>query len=103
MRPWIARAYGTDTDDSPIHALERGDISNEEFERLLAERLVNVDGLPVLADGLLTRMFAASVLDSAMQDLMRSLRHGVVVQLLGQERLSAAAVSRAVRRRGYLR
>jgi len=74
MRPWIARAYGADDDDSPIHALERGEISNEEFERLLAERLVSVDGLPVLAEGLLTRMFAASILDSAMLDLMRSLR-----------------------------
>jgi putative hydrolase of the HAD superfamily len=74
MRPWVERAYGPDSDDSPIHALERGDIPNEEFERLLAERLIGVNGLPVLADGLLVRMFAASVLDSAMQDLMRALR-----------------------------
>jgi putative hydrolase of the HAD superfamily len=74
MRPWVARAYGADGDGSPIHALERGEIPNEEFERLLAERLVGTDGLPVSADGLLARMFAASVLDSAMHDLMRSLR-----------------------------
>jgi putative hydrolase of the HAD superfamily len=74
MGPWVARAYGADSDDSPIHALERGEISNEEFERLLAEHLVGADGLPVPADGLLTRMFAASVADSAMHDLMRSLR-----------------------------
>jgi putative hydrolase of the HAD superfamily len=74
MRPWIAQAYGRGGEDSPIHLLERGECPNEEFERLLAERLVGVDGLPVLADGLLTRMFAASVLDAAMQDLVRALR-----------------------------
>jgi putative hydrolase of the HAD superfamily len=74
MRPWVARAYGADAKDSPIHALERGEIRDEEFERLLAEQLVGVDGLPVRADGLLTRMFAATILDSAMQDLMRALR-----------------------------
>jgi putative hydrolase of the HAD superfamily len=74
MRPWIAQAYGHDSADSPIHLLERGECANEEFERLLAERLVGIDGLPVLADGLLKRMFAATILDSAMQDLMRALR-----------------------------
>ena len=74
MRPWIAQAYGHDGADSPIHLLERGECANEEFERLLAERLVSLDGLPVLADGLLKRMFAATILDSAMQDLMRALR-----------------------------
>jgi putative hydrolase of the HAD superfamily len=74
MRPWIAQAYGPQGADSPIHLLERGEFPNEEFERLLAERLVGVDGLPVPADGLLARMFAATVLDASMQDLMRALR-----------------------------
>lgn len=74
MRPWVAQAYDPDGDDSPIHALERGECSNEHFERLLADQLVRVDGLPVQADGLLARMFAATVLDLGMQDLMRSLR-----------------------------
>lgn len=74
MRPWIAQAYDPDGDDSPIHLLERGEFPNEEFERLLAERLVGVDGLPVLADRLLARMFAGAVHDSVMHDLMRSLR-----------------------------
>ena len=74
MRPWIAQAYGADGEDSPIHLLERGEFPDAEFERLLAERLVGVNGLPVAPERLLARMFAATVLDAAMQDLMRALR-----------------------------
>lgn len=74
MRPWVAQAYDTSGDDSPIHALERGECSNEDFERLLADQLVRIDGLPVQPDGLLARMFAATVLDQGMLELMRSLR-----------------------------
>ena len=73
MRSWVTDAYG-DGADNPIHALERGECTNEEFERLLAEQLTHVDGGPVRADGLLARMFAASALEAAMVDLIRSLR-----------------------------
>jgi putative hydrolase of the HAD superfamily len=73
MRSWVTDAYG-DGADNPIHALERGECSNEEFERLLAGQLTHVDGGPVRADGLLARMFAASALEAAMLDLIRSLR-----------------------------
>jgi len=73
MRAWVTQAYG-DGDDNAIHALERGESTNEEFERRLAAELTHVDGRPVLADGLLARMFAASALQTAMLDLVRSLR-----------------------------
>jgi putative hydrolase of the HAD superfamily len=73
MRSWVTEAYG-DGADNPIHALERGECTNEEFERRLAEQLTHVDGRPVRADGLLARMFAASALQAAMLDLIRSLR-----------------------------
>jgi putative hydrolase of the HAD superfamily len=73
MRAWVSDAYG-DGADNPIHALERGECTNEEFERLLAEQLTHVDGRPVSADGLLTRMFAASALQEAMLDLIRAVR-----------------------------
>jgi epoxide hydrolase-like predicted phosphatase len=73
MRSWVTGAYG-DGADNPVHALERGECSNEEFERQLAEQLTHVDGRPVRADGLLARMFAASALQTAMVDLIRSLR-----------------------------
>jgi putative hydrolase of the HAD superfamily len=73
MRAWVMDAYG-DGADNPIHALERGECTNEEFERSLAGQLTHVDGRPVAADELLTRMFAATVLETSMLDLVRSLR-----------------------------
>jgi putative hydrolase of the HAD superfamily len=73
MRAWVTQAYG-DGADNPIHALERGECTNEEFERQLAVRLTHVDGRPVQADGLLAKMFAASALQTAMLELVRSLR-----------------------------
>jgi putative hydrolase of the HAD superfamily len=74
MRPWVRQAYGPDGSESPIHALERGEVSDEEFERTLASLLVGVDGGPVSADRLLQRMFATSALDDDMLDLIRQLR-----------------------------
>ena len=74
MRPWVQQAYGADGAGNPIHALERGECTNEEFERLLAGRLLRVDGSPVPADGLLARMFAATLPDAGMHDLVRAVR-----------------------------
>jgi putative hydrolase of the HAD superfamily len=74
MRAWVAGAYGDAAGDNPIHALERGECTNEEFERLLAAELTHVDGTPVLPDGLLARMFAAAALENGMLDLIRALR-----------------------------
>ncbi len=83
MRPWLRQAYATDGQTSPVHALERGECALEEFEQLLAGLLVRFDGQPVVAEGLLTRMFAATILDQAMVDLMRALRRaGVRTALL---------------------
>jgi putative hydrolase of the HAD superfamily len=74
MRRWVVQAYTEDEDGSPIHALERGECTDEEFERLLAAELRHVDGQPVRAEGLLSRMFGPSVLQTQMLDLVRSLR-----------------------------
>lgn len=74
MRRWVLQAYVEGFDGNPIHALERGDCTNEEFERLLAAELTHVNGEPVRADGLLRRMFAAGVLQADMLELIRSLR-----------------------------
>jgi putative hydrolase of the HAD superfamily len=73
MRQWVAHAYGGG-DSNPVHALERGECTDEEFERLLAAELTHLDGSPVAADRLLARMFAASALEAAMLDVIRSLR-----------------------------
>jgi putative hydrolase of the HAD superfamily len=85
MRPWIAQAYDRDDpnpvdapdragDSNPVHALERGECSGADFERLLAARLLRRDGGAVAADGLLQRMFAASMPVPAMYDTIRALR-----------------------------
>lgn len=83
MRPWVRQAYGPDGAESPIHALERGEVSDEQFEATLAALLIGLDGQPVAADGLLKRMFAASALQAEMLDLIRELRgRGVLTGLL---------------------
>lgn len=68
---------------NPVHALERGECTVAEFERLLAARLIRTDGMPVPADGLLTRMLSASAPVPAMYQMLRDLRgKGVRTALL---------------------
>jgi epoxide hydrolase-like predicted phosphatase len=68
---------------NPVHALERGECTVAEFERLLAACLVRTDGKPVSADGLLTRMLSASEPVPAMYQLICDLRgKGVRTALL---------------------
>ena len=74
MRAWVAQAYADGDDVSPIRALERGECTEAEFERQLAEQLIRDDGGAVVADGLLARMFAASEYDHLMHDLIRAAR-----------------------------
>ena len=78
MREWVRQAYADGQDRNPIHALERVECSNAEFELELASRLVLADGGPVAGPGLLARMFAGSALDEAMLDLFRRLHAGGV-------------------------
>jgi len=74
MRAWVFDAYRQHSNRNPVHALERGECSAAEFERMLAAELLRVDGGPVVADGLLRRMFAASLPVPAMYDMIRTLR-----------------------------
>jgi len=74
MRAWISDAYQADGAANPVHALERGECTDAEFERLLAAEIICRDGQPVVAAGLLDRMFAATELSGAMHDLVRAVR-----------------------------
>jgi putative hydrolase of the HAD superfamily len=74
MRAWVAQAYDAAHSTNPIRALERGECTEAEFERLLAAELVRVDGGVVPPEGLLTRMFAAAAFDEVMHDLIRAAR-----------------------------
>ena len=107
MRAWVTDAYGPNGTRNPVHALERGECSDAEFEQALAAQLLRVDGGSVLAAGLLQRMFAASVEIPAMYELIRAVRAGRVadraaVQLLGRHRVPAGGLPAPVRRRGDL-
>jgi putative hydrolase of the HAD superfamily len=61
MRPWVEAAYAVTGGRNPIHALERGECTVEEFERELAGRMRCRDGRRVPAEGLMARMFAGSM------------------------------------------
>jgi epoxide hydrolase-like predicted phosphatase len=74
MLSWVSEAYAANGSPNPIHALERGECSGAEFEQTLAARLLRTDGGAVAAEGLLLRMFAASVRVPAMYDVIRALR-----------------------------
>jgi len=82
--PWLADAYDVlNTGANPVHALERGECTVADFERLLAERLITTTGERVTADGLLTRMLSASKPDPLMYQVIRELRgKGVRTALL---------------------
>jgi epoxide hydrolase-like predicted phosphatase len=75
MRELIAHAYGgPGNGENVIHALERGEISGPEFERDLAARLMTTEGVPPVADGLLTRMFAGFRQVEPMYGMLREAR-----------------------------
>jgi len=78
MSQWVREAYSANGLVNPIHALERGETRPDEFEELLAARLVRSDGAAVPARGLLGRMFAEMAPVEPMYALLRSLRRAGV-------------------------
>ncbi|MER7011836.1 HAD family phosphatase [Saccharopolyspora sp. NPDC000359] len=80
IKEWLSRTAPPGT---PVHRLETGELSAEEFNRTLAHRLRTLDDGPVAPDGLLQRMFAQLDSEPAMLDLVRALRSsGVRTALL---------------------
>ncbi|MCE5289537.1 MAG: HAD family phosphatase [Nocardiaceae bacterium] len=80
LKAWMSRdvPYGT-----PIHRLEMGDVTIDEFDRLLAAELITHTGAPVDPAGVLARMFAALRTDDDMFGLVKELRElGLRVGLL---------------------
>ncbi|MBV2362114.1 HAD family hydrolase [Streptomonospora nanhaiensis] len=75
MRSWVEGAYaGGPAATNPIHALERGEVPVAEFERMLAAELRLLDGGPVPAEGLITRMFSGFHPVEEMYALLRQAR-----------------------------
>lgn len=73
MRGLITAAYGGGA-ENPIHTLERGEITALAFEMALAAELRTLDGVPPVAEGLLTRMFAGFLPVEAMFEMLRRAR-----------------------------
>jgi putative hydrolase of the HAD superfamily len=96
LRAWLSRDAPAGT---PVHRLETGELTVDRFEELLAAELVTRDGSPVVAEGVLGRLFAGMRVEEAMFELVADLRAlGVRVGLLSnswgstypRERIAAA-------------
>ena len=96
LKAWLSRDAPPGT---PIHRLETGELAPEAFGALLAAELVRQDGEPVVAEGILARLFAGMRVEQAMFDLVADLRSlGVRTGLLSnswgdiypRERLASA-------------
>jgi epoxide hydrolase-like predicted phosphatase len=68
----IRSLLGAEAEGSPMHGLERGELSVTEFERHLASRLRRADGSEIQAAGLLTRAFAAMRPETGMVAAVRA-------------------------------
>ena len=80
LKAWLSRSAPEGT---PIHRLETGELSIEEFDALLAAELVRVDGAPVPTSGLLAGLFADMRVDPVMLELVDELKAaGLRVALL---------------------
>jgi putative hydrolase of the HAD superfamily len=80
LKAWLSRDAPAGT---PVHRLETGELSVDEFGELLAAELVTHDGGPVVAEGILGRLFAGMRVEPAMFRLVADLRAlGVRVGLI---------------------
>jgi putative hydrolase of the HAD superfamily len=71
LKAWLGRDA---EDGTPIHRLETGALPVEEFETMLAHELRTVDGSPIVAHGILGRLFAGMRPEPAMIALVEDLR-----------------------------
>jgi len=80
LKEWLGRNAEPGT---PIHRLETGELSEEEFDALLAARLTTYAGTPVDPVGVLRRLFGGIAPDEEMYRLVEELKSaGTKVALL---------------------
>jgi epoxide hydrolase-like predicted phosphatase len=83
MRDWLGQHQGELAAANPVAALERGEIAVPHFEEQLADRLMSATGRPIVAAGLLQRMFDQYAHAPAMSSLvLRARRAGLRTGLL---------------------
>ncbi|HVM21438.1 MAG TPA: HAD family phosphatase [Egibacteraceae bacterium] len=79
----FVEAYTAHDGDGPVHRMETGEISVEEFSVGLAQVLTERSGVAVPADGLIGRLFALMEHDETMFTAVAAAkRHGVRTGLL---------------------
>jgi HAD superfamily hydrolase (TIGR01509 family) len=78
LRDWLGPATGELARLNPVYALERGEIEVPHFEEQLADRLRSRSGRPVVAAGLLERMFAHFVHAPDMNGLVLRARRAAL-------------------------
>jgi 3-oxoacyl-[acyl-carrier protein] reductase len=71
LKAWLSRDAA---DGTPIHRLETGELSVQDFEVQLAAALTTVDGRPIEPVAVLSRLFAEMRLDPEMFRLVDDLR-----------------------------
>ncbi|XAS75349.1 HAD family phosphatase [Dermatophilaceae bacterium Sec6.4] len=71
LKMWLGRAASP---DSPIHRLERGELTADGFNALLTPELRSVDGGPVQPGHHLRGIFATSRVDANTVEVVRKLR-----------------------------
>ena len=71
LKAWLSSDAPPGT---PVHRLETGELTAEEFGDLLAAELARHDGDAVVADGIVGRLFAGMRVEPAMFDLVDDLR-----------------------------
>ena len=57
LADWLGEPWSSEARVNPVHALERGELEVPHFEEQLVARLRTRSGRPLVADGLLARMF----------------------------------------------
>jgi putative hydrolase of the HAD superfamily len=83
MREWLGQHQGELAATNPVAALERGEIEVPHFEVQLADRLSSATSHPIVAAGLLQRMFDQFAHAPAMAGLvLRARRAGLRTGLL---------------------
>lgn len=70
LKEWLGRRA---EDGTPIHRLETGELSAQEFGAVLAARLTTFDGTPVDPTGVVHRLFAGMRADEPMYELVADL------------------------------
>lgn len=80
MQSWMS---STATADNPVHLLERGEMSGEEFNTAFGSQLFTTSGKPIMTANYLEQIFDLVQPEPTMHDMLRTLhQHDIGIALL---------------------